>query len=116
LVLKVEELHMCVIDGDPHWEAERAEFVRLGGNATFLAGKFDWPPSGWVNPMTAAAADEERGRRRRLRTGTDKIDPGSPAAMNFVETEPNEISEADQRALASIGNLLGGTLTPMKPK
>jgi hypothetical protein len=51
LVWEVETLHMTVSGVDRSWNAAHAHFKSLGGPRGFLAGKFDWPPVGWVNPV-----------------------------------------------------------------
>lgn len=109
LLWERELLHICVPDGDPRWEADYAEFTRLGGCAGFLAGKFTWPPVGWVNPMTSEAVAAELRRRR----GTDEIDPGSPAALSFRDATPGEVRAGDEQLLKNVGALLGTQLKPM---
>jgi len=52
LVWEIEEMHMNRSRPSPKFKAEAEKFRELGGNAAFLAGQFDWPPPGWVNPVT----------------------------------------------------------------
>ena len=108
LVWEEETLHMCVVWGNPQWEAAHAEFKRLGGNPAFFAGKFEWPPDGWVNPMTDEATKAELRRRR----GTDEIDPTSPAALQFRDAKPDEVSDSDRNLIAGLNDLLGGSVRP----
>lgn len=55
LVWEIEEMHMDRSRPSPRFKAEAEKFKALGGNRAFLAGEFDWPPPGWVNPVS----DEE---------------------------------------------------------
>lgn len=55
LVWEIEQLHMDISRPSLQFKAEEEKFKALGGNRAFLAGEFDWPPPGWVNPVT----DEE---------------------------------------------------------
>lgn len=55
LVWEIEELHGLPAGRSLKYEAEVDKFQELGGHRAFLAGQFNWPPPGWVNPVT----DEE---------------------------------------------------------
>ena len=52
LVWEEQLAHANISKTSLKWEAEAEEFKRLGGTRAFLAGEFDWPPAGWVNPVT----------------------------------------------------------------
>lgn len=65
LVWDVVEANMTISKVSLKWQAEAGKFEELGGTRAFLAGEFDWPPAGWVNPV--ADEQEKAGRRNRDR-------------------------------------------------
>lgn len=52
LVWSSIELHIGAQGPSLWWLKAREKFNELGAIRGFLEGKFDWPPSGWNNPVT----------------------------------------------------------------
>ncbi|MFT3783804.1 MAG: hypothetical protein QM790_17475 [Nibricoccus sp.] len=49
--VSLQTMHINVDGISRRFQAEMAKFEELGGTRAFLAGKLDWPPPGWVNPV-----------------------------------------------------------------
>lgn len=65
LVWKVEELQALPAGVSLRFQAEKKKFEELGGSRAFLAGKFDWPPADWINPVTDEEEAASLGKMKR---------------------------------------------------